>query len=356
MVIGTCGFGSSGSSVISDYLKEFEMFQILDDVEFILPYCPDGLQQLDFVLNQAPVRNESSYVALFRFEHMVKKILSKGTFVKQSKLNRREVSNLCDEFLQTITQCKWNGFIGTETYTCGNFYRLFGISIMKQRVIPFFEHRTGKMWKKRYPYHEIRMSVCPSNFDMAAKQFVNSILCMMGADNNRNIVLDQPFPGDDPQSCMKYFDDPIAIVVDRDPRDTYIFLQTRLKNRGAFMPYDNVRDYVKYYRSIREKRPYSKSKDERVLLIQFEDMIYHYEETTGRLRSFSNLPSNPNPKTIFIPEMSMANTQLFHRFPDFQKDVKYIEQELEDYLYDYSGCPLPKSDAKMFFGKSPLNR
>ena len=34
MIIGACGFGSTGSSAVSDYLLEFEGTSVLDKIEF----------------------------------------------------------------------------------------------------------------------------------------------------------------------------------------------------------------------------------------------------------------------------------------------------------------------------------
>ena len=59
--------------------------------------------------------------------------------------------------------------------------------------------------------------------------------------------------------------------------------------------------------------------------------------------------------SIFNPEVSMPNTQVWKRFPQYSKDIQYIERELTDYLFDYSGCPEPDPNAQMFVGKSPLN-
>ena len=42
MVIGTCGFGSTGSSAVSDYLKEFDENCTLDRAEFTIVHFPDG--------------------------------------------------------------------------------------------------------------------------------------------------------------------------------------------------------------------------------------------------------------------------------------------------------------------------
>ena len=85
-------------------------------------------------------------------------------------------------------------------------------------------------------------------------------------------------------------------------------------------------------------------------------MVYHYDETTRKIREFLHLPENPNPKSIFDPSISMPNTQVWKRFPQFEEDIKYIERELPEYLFDYTGCPEPDPNAKMFVGRSPKNK
>ena len=87
--------------------------------------------------------------------------------------------------------------------------------------------------------------------------------------------------------------------------------------------------------------------------VEFEDLVYHYDSATKKLRDFLNLGENPNPKSIFDPSMSMANTQIWKRYPEFQKDIEYIERELKEYLFDFEGCPEPDVNAKMFSGRSP---
>jgi hypothetical protein len=45
-------------------------------------------------------------------------------------------------------------------------------------------------------------SIKPDDFERITKQYINDILEAMGADFNKNIVLNQPFPGNDPESSF----------------------------------------------------------------------------------------------------------------------------------------------------------
>lgn len=50
MLIGACGFGSTGSSAVTDYLKEYNSFQVLDRIEFTWVSDVDGLIDLIIIL------------------------------------------------------------------------------------------------------------------------------------------------------------------------------------------------------------------------------------------------------------------------------------------------------------------
>ena len=127
MIIGTCGFGSSGSSVVTDYLKETGCFNVLDDFEYTINYLPDGILQLDYFVNTQPGRNDLSSTAFIRMKQMLKK-LSKSSFIKQSGLKRKDFKIICEDFYKEITDVGWRGYNGVEFIIKGRFYRFFGIS------------------------------------------------------------------------------------------------------------------------------------------------------------------------------------------------------------------------------------
>lgn len=351
MIIGACGFGSTGSSAVSDYLLEFGNVQVLDSQEFTWVSGVDGLIDLDFHLNHPHIRTGDSIYAIHRFEKRVK--MSIRTYErKYGKENGKKFRESAYKFINAITQLKWDWYISEST---GVFEKYFKRLILQKRIILPIERKLGRQIKC-YPMKEVHFSIKPDNFDEAARTHVKELLSIIGADFNSPIVLDQPFSGNNPQSCFKFFEDPYAIVVDRDPRDNYVFANTKLVGKlPHFMPIQPVEDFVKYYRALRENQPY-KEKNDRVLSIKFEDMVYHYDETTRLIRDFLHLPENPNPKSIFDPAISMPNTQVWKRFPQYAKDIEYIEKELPEYLFDYTGCPEPDVNGRMFSGKSPKNR
>lgn len=348
MIIGTCGFGSTGSSAVSDYLLEYGNVQVLDQIEFTWVSNPDSLIDLDFHLNHPHNRTSDSITAIERY-----KALAKNTsrhFSRNGGIDSLEFEKSVEKFLERITTVSWNWYYGAPKNIIDKY---LGLYIMRNRVIPYIEQKLGRQIFC-YPMQKVSLSVKPDNFYEAARDHIKEILSAMGATFEKPLVLDQPFPGNNPQACFKFFEDPYAIVVDRDPRDNYVFAKTRLLGRNHFMACETVEDFVKYFKAIRDKQPYQE-KNERVLSIKFEDMVYNYDETTKNIRDFLHLPENPNPKTIFDPAISMPNTQVWKRFPEYAEDIKYIERELKDYLFDFSAYPEPDLNGKMFFGKSPKN-
>ena len=353
MIIGSCGFGSTGSSAIIDFLLEYgeHKVQVLDDIEFTWVSGVDGLIDLEHHLMHPHNRTMDSIISIDRY--IERTMTSLREYKKYAGIPEEYFIKSTMEFINSITKVKWKWY--TETPR-GGVKRLFDLYIMRNRVIPKIERRLGRRISC-YPMKDVFLANNPSNFGEAAKKHVRELLEAMGANFTKMIVMDQPFAGNNPQACFKYFDNPMAIVTDRDPRDNYIFSKTKLigKTFAHLMPVDTVEEFVEYYRTIRDNQPY-KEKNDRILRLQFEEMVYDYDSATKKIRDFLHLPQNPNPKSIFDPALSIANTQVFKRYTQYADDIAYIERELGEYLFDFEKYGEVKITGEMFVGKSPKNR
>ena len=67
MIIGSCGYGATGSSVLTDLLREFDDVQVYDEFEFVLAYMVDGLEDLEYHLMKQYAKNCSGDYAIERF-------------------------------------------------------------------------------------------------------------------------------------------------------------------------------------------------------------------------------------------------------------------------------------------------
>ena len=349
MIIGACGFGSTGSSVVTDYLREYDHIAVKDDLEFTWVSRVDGLIDLERAVMNPHSRTGDSIHAIRRFEEMAKRA---GRIYEIHGLSKKEFDRLIAEFIDAITIVKWYWYDNSiqPSYTP----KYLAYYIMKRKVIPRIEKKVGH-YVDYWPLKEVKFSARPDNFYAEAKKLVNSMLQGVGLDTNGIIAMDQPFSGNNPQACFPFFEDPYAIVVDRDPRDNYVFARTRMLGRFHYMPINHVEDFIAYYRALRKDQPYLEE-NPRILRIRFEDMVYEYDKTSTILRDFLRLPENPNPRSVFDPDLSIANTQVFKRYPQFDEDIKIIEKELPEYLYDYTKYPEPDRSKKMFYGKSPKHK
>ncbi len=353
MIIGTCGFCSTGSSAVSDYLKEFEENQVLDKFEFTMVYLPDGMEDLNYHLTRNINRDDNCSIAIPRFRramHTYEHLLSVRTRIPESEIKRKT-----EEYLDSLIQMRWKSVRRTDSLLYPTwFYENIGIRLMKQRIIPLL----NKLFHKNfmlYPNRVVEVSIKPKEFIEKSRQFVQWYLLQLGADFSKNIVLDQPFIGNDPAKSFPYYGDAVAFVVDRDPRDNYIFAREFLSKKRDFIPSDSVEEFVLYYKALRDGMPYQMY-NERICRLNFEDMVYDYDNATKKIRDFLHLPENPCPRSVFDPSLSVNNTQLILKFPKYKKDVEYIEKELPEYLFDFSRFPKPNNNGKMFMGKSPLNK
>ncbi len=348
MIIGACGFGATGSSVVTDFLKEFDDVTVKDDLEFTYVSGIDSLVDLEHRLMHPHGRTGDSISGISRFLEMVNK---RKRSYKSHGLSSEIFEASAKKFIDAVTMTKWYWDRGksknTFRYSPENILRKFYL----KKIVPEYERKKGRRWQG-WPLNEVRLSVMPDNFYEAAQKHVDELLKGMGLDQEKVIALDQPFPGSNPQACFPFFKDPYAVVVDRDPRDLYVFGKTKLMGSQHFFPIDTVEDFIIYYRAVRKDRPYLQPHP-RVMFVRFEDMVYEYDQTMPKLCKFLNLPENPRPKSVFDPALSIANTQVFKRFPQLAEDVKKIEKELPEYLFDFSKYPEPDFSKKMFYGKSP---
>ena len=329
-LIGIVGFGYTGSSAVFDYLKKYKELTFLNS-EFPLIYRPDGLQSLEFDLNINVNRFFSADYAITRFKFLVIAYLKE---IKVNKNTQKKVIRILNQYINDISDIEWNTPI--VKHKASNVYGGF-----KAPFHIYFLQRLNNLLNKLNIYsfdlrkHENRyFSVRPKDFLKHSTKFLENVLTILtDTEYHDNFVLDQPFSADNINQGLHYFKNPKVIVVDRDPRDLYVYAREK-KGGINFIPSDNVHDFVTYYNKIREtyilNGPYDNNK---VLFIQYEDMIYNFSKTAQVIDEFLGLKHNHSLET-FNPEISKKYTKLFIN-DKHKKDIDYIEKKLEDWLYTF---------------------
>lgn len=330
MIIGVSGYGFTGSGAVLDILKEYNQFEIIDDFEFSFIYKPDGIENLEHYLVNSPSRYFGCDTAIRRFINFSDRMKR-----NYDKYSHGMFSVLSKQYINSLIQTTWKGTCSFHSVECGKLTYYIKYNILK-RIRYNIEKRFGVINGSHYPDIEMYMSIQPESFLDKTRQFISDLICSLMQNKELIPVLDQPFSADNPEKSFRYFDDPYAIVVDKDPRDLYLLAKTSLGMRGRFIPSDDVKQFIEYYKAIMLYRDKCIKNSDRVLYLHFEDLIYAHRETRVRIEQFLGIVGSRGEKRVFYPEKSINNTQLFRKYPEYSSDIDMIERELSEWIYDFS--------------------
>lgn len=330
MIIGVCGLGFSGSGAVLDLLKEYSDIDGFSSREMSICYYPDGIEDLDYHLNTSYSRYMSSDAALYAFHRMIESRFGKKGR-KQSAFDK-EILERSEAYIEELSQVKWNGSWGYREYIDNSFRQKFSNNVLFRLslLIHRFFHKNIVLASMG----TMRLSIRPDNFDQLTKQYLLDVLKSIGyKETSKHFVVDQLFSGDNPEKSFKYFDNPCAIVVYRDPRDTYLLAKKMVKVHAGWIPTDDVRKFVDYYKAIYRNATLGTSG--RVFKVQYEDLIYNYNATVSGIEKFCHISNHISPKSHFDPDYSIRYTQLIEDYPQYMEDIAIIETELSDFLYTF---------------------
>lgn len=331
-IIACAGFGYTGSSIISDFLSEFNNIMVRagsSELRFLHDY--GGVSTLEDALVHN-YHKQSSDAAIHQFLKMVD-YYSGNIFSK--KYNRwfdGKFKDISLEFIDKLTEVKWNASIETTWMYKSELERIFCYQIYS-RIKRLF--CGGGELSRFYPQNDFYFS-CPdkSYFEKCVRHYLNKLFSVIDPLHDKDyLYFDQIVPPTNINRYLNYFDDIKVIVVDRDPRDLYI--QNRYRVKATWIPSD-LNDFIKLYRGQR-RNIMKEPKDNRILHINFEHAIYHYEEFTKIVMDFIGLTLKQHVTTTmkFNPAVSINNTQLWKKY-DIPKDVlSKIENELGEYCYHF---------------------
>ncbi len=174
MIIGACGFGSTGSSVVTDYLKEFDQITVKDDLEFTWVSGLDSLIDLERAVMFPHNRTSDSIYAIKRYMELVER---KKHSYQRHGLSASVFEKSAREFIESITTVKWNWYDSRVSYRYRSRYLLH--TFMQKKVIPKLEIKQGKQIKL-WPLQEVRVSIKPENYYPTARKHLRELLTGMG--------------------------------------------------------------------------------------------------------------------------------------------------------------------------------
>lgn len=333
-IIIPTGYMGSGSSAITDLVAEFkDCRNDFKSYEYVMLHCPNGLFDLeDKLLNgNNAIRSDE---ALRTFETQMKKLYDKKFWWvgNYKKIIGPEFMKLVDDYLNKITMFNYEGYWYTHEEVDS---RMFLKLLIRKPIKMIFKNRYYKPILKYKDGMRITF-IKPEDFYKYSKEFINNVINMI-AQESKNVVLDQFLLPFNLFRVDNYFDNNTrVIVVQRDPRDVFILNKYIWIQKHAEVPIPkDAKEFCKYYRGMRESEKQTDSS--KVLRINFEDLIYKYDETVKKVMEHLEFSEEMhiNKKQRFNPDLSIKNTQIFNSDAKYSEEIKIIEKELKEYLYEF---------------------
>ena len=336
MKIITCAsYYATGSSAVTDLFSEFENCGSVGDYEFRFAHDPDGIRDLEYNLIDNNNRHNTSN-AIKRFIRYV--IYLNGGRLKLRKCYRKFLDDAflkySMEYVHNITELQTSVWWHYDQKEKGMLFDFVDKSISKLiNILHIRKQRFSLM--ELFNEQAYFSAIDKETFYKYTKEYTKKVIDYLNKDKKEFVMVDQLVPPSNVEKYLNYFDDIKVIVVERDPRD--VFIAANVMYRERVIPYHNVVDYCKWYEITRRHRKSETYNSDYVYFLRFEDLIYSYENTSEKLFKFVGLdPQNHNnKKSRFDPAVSIKNTNMISRYPEFKKEIEYIEKNLSEYLYDF---------------------
>lgn len=330
--ISCASYYGSGSSAITDFVSEFDNVYSFTDEEFRFIQDPDGVSDLEYNLVENFNRHNSGH-AIKRYKKLVDFYSGNIFGRKYENFFHGNWKKISYEYIDNLTGFTYHGWWQYDLLDKGSFFyfrkRIIN-KILKKTIWRNQPERTLNTMK-----NEITYCAHPSE-----DKFLNCTKCYIeklfgsACNDADNIMVDQIVPPTNLKRYLRYFDDIKVFVVDRDPRDIFV-LEKYVWNDGIIPT--NVEEFCKWFKYTRSHRLNENNDKNKVCFIQFEDMIYKYDETATKIANWLGFEMSDQTKKMqnFDPKRSIRNTCTWKRFKCDMNEIRFIEKELKEYLYNF---------------------
>lgn len=335
MRIITCAsYYGSGSSAVTDLISESQEVLSLGEYEYRFLQDPGGISDLEFNIIENNHRHNTSN-SIKDFLKYINSLQSFG-YANTYKIFGNEFGKATNDYINEIVELKTKTWWHKDRIDKGNifcvldrFYSLL-IRIIRRQIKS--EAKYSILQATEMGYYSV---ISQEEFLKYTKKYIDRLFNYINIENKPYVMVDQMVPPTNTKRYTRYFNDVKVIVVDRDPRD--IYLSEKKIWKWGVIPYKDVHEFCEWFKITRHYADDENENPEQILRIQFEDLIYKYEETRLKILDFVGLEDNSNIKTksIFKPDQSKKNTNLKRNYPEEKENIEYIEQELKNYLYEF---------------------
>ena len=352
-VIAFGGYHATGGSVIRDILKEYQEIFVFP-TEFRILIEHKGLLDLEnTIFNNGGCENID--LAIKDFLWLCSNLARKTTKFTRKGFDFDHYTN--NKFSESIRL--FIDQISDYKYMMNWHYYDFQKSYIRSQIERYAARLFGNSLFEKEAY---MCNIDYEQFQKCAKNLLINILDnSISASKSKNRIFAlhnvlNPLSINSIEKVKKYFDDFLIIIVDRDPRDVFMdFPENRYLPKGKstleqaklftkFYLNNNfacskvllqAKLFTKFYLNLRKNQKIIASRND-VLLLKFEDMIYLYDSQIKKINNFigSSKRSLSLNKKFFDPNKSKKNIGKFNDIhPDKYVAIKYIEDNLSEYLY-----------------------
>ena len=333
-IISCASYYGTGSSAVTDYLSEFSSIYSFTNEEFRFVQDPDGISDLEYNLVENFNRHNSGH-AIKRFKRLVD--LNNGNMFarKYSRFLGDKWKKYSYDYIDKLTDFTYKGWWQYDLIDRGKFFyfrkRIIN-KILKMTIWRGQPDRALNTMKK-----EITYCSHPSEeyFLECTRSYIDSLFSSVSSGYDM-VMVDQIVPPTNLKRYLRYFNNIKVCVVDRDPRD--IFVSDKYLWKDGVIPND-VEKFCLWFKYTRSHRKTETFDGENVIFLRFEDLVYRYNETTARINTWLGLDEKDHTEKFkfFNPGVSINNTQTWKKVKCDENEIRYIEKELGEYLYDFDG-------------------
>lgn len=327
-IITCTGYGGTGSSVVSDLLKEFDNVKSFGEFEFRFLQDPGGIRELEFGILENNDRLLTSYYISKHIKYI--KYISNSKVYNYEKFFNNKFKIISDKYIEELVDIKWDGFWHQNIIDANLFCKfIYYIERFLQKKLLNISEGGATLYNKLFK-NKMYYSSPNSNFYELTRKYLYELIINSDHDDNDYIVFDQLVPASNANKYIKYFYNIKIIIIDRDPRDLYLL--NRIYWKEKWIPSDNVSMFIDWYLGLRVNQDYSENE---ILRVKFEDFIYNYDSTIEEICDFTgvNISLHTSKYKFFDPNVSIKNTNLKKQHNKYNSEILEIENKLSEYCY-----------------------
>lgn len=330
----TCAsYGGTGSSAITDLLKEFKNIKSMGDFEFCFLHEVDGVSDLQHYIvdDFHRLKTDEGFYRFLKLAYNLNSNFGYSKFFKDNSFY--EISR---EYIDELKEVSWEGYWHQHRNRYNKFQRIksFGMDELKLRLFRQVLGKFNPKFREFTPsFKTSTMTLSNISYDdfiHCTRKYTDRFINLFDKNNEYEfIALDQMIPPTNLNRYINYFNNIKVIVVDRDPRDLYIL--NKIYWKEGWIPTENLTTYIEWFKALRK----NKEENKNALKINFEDLIYKYDETLKEILNFLDIDKKNHvyKKKYLNPEVSIKNTKLWEKHKDLDVDIKRIENELKEFCY-----------------------